>query len=205
MVGGGLQSPKTESSGLDGGFSPLKPASIDPTRALTKSGKIRIFRRVFGKNTLDFYEIWVEFWEMSPNLVRSQPNLVEISLDLAHFGLKSTILAGFSTVDGFNRTDCVSSTKPIAPIRLSCRWVRTFSTRVWREGLGLGTSPTRIDSWTPLGVGHKNLNKVLVSHVIPMTKESIITPRRSHAWIVRPCQWHVTRGGYTVEKEFRGG
>ena len=97
MVGGGLQSLETESSGLDGGFSPLKPASIDPTRALTKSGKIRIFRRVFGKNTLDFYEIWVEFWEMSPNLVRSQPNLVEISLDLAHFSLKSTILVGFST------------------------------------------------------------------------------------------------------------
>ena len=71
MVGGGLQSPKTESSGLDGGFSPLKPASIDPTGALTKSGEIRIFRRVFGQNSLDFYEIWVEFWEMSPNLVRS--------------------------------------------------------------------------------------------------------------------------------------
>ena len=199
-----MQSLETESSVLDGRFSPLKPASIDQTGALTKSGEIRIFRRVFGQNTLDFYEILVKFWEMSPNLVRSQPGLVEISPDLAHFGLKSTILAGFSTMDDFNRTDCVSGTKPIAPIRLSRRWVRTFSTRVWREGLGLGTSPTRIDSWTPLGVGHKNLNKVLMSHVIPMTKESIITPRRSHAWIVRPCQWHVTRGGYTVEKEFRG-
>ena len=40
---------------------------------------------------------------------------------LAHFGLKSTILAGFSTVDGFDRTDRVSGEKPTAPIRLSRR------------------------------------------------------------------------------------
>ena len=53
-------------------------------------------------------------------------------------------------------------------------------------------------------MGHKNLNKVLVSHVISMTEESIIVPRRPHAQIVRSCQWHVTRGGHTVEKEFRG-
>ena len=128
MVGGGLQSPETESGGSDGGFSPLKPTSTDPTGALTKFGEIRISRQVFGQNTLDFYEIWVGFGEMSPNLGRSQPDLVAISPDLArsppalaHFGLKSTILAGFFTVDGCNRTDRVSSEKPTAPIRLSRR------------------------------------------------------------------------------------
>ena len=35
--------------------------------------------------------------------------------------LKSTILAGFFTVDGFDRTDRVSGAKPTAPIRLSRR------------------------------------------------------------------------------------
>ena len=55
---------------------------------------------------------------MSPNLVRSQLDLEEISPDLAHFGLKSTILAGFSTMDGFNQTDRVSGAKPTTPIRL---------------------------------------------------------------------------------------
>ena len=54
--------------------------------------------------------------EISPDPVRSLP-------DLAHFGLKSTILAGFSTVDGFDRTDRVSGSKPTAPIRLSRRSV----------------------------------------------------------------------------------
>ena len=56
---------------------------------------------------------------MSPNLVRSQLDLVEISPDLAHFGLKSIILAGFSTMDGLDQIDRVSGAKPTAPIRLS--------------------------------------------------------------------------------------
>ena len=55
---------------------------------------------------------------MSPNLVRSQLDLEEISPDLAHFGLKSTILAGFSTMDGFDRIDRVSGAKSTTPIRL---------------------------------------------------------------------------------------
>ena len=54
-------------------------------------------------------------------------------------------------------------------------------------------------------VGHKNLNKVPIPRVISMANESIIVPRRPHARAVRPRQWHITRGGYTVEKEFRGG
>ena len=47
--------------------------------------------------------------KISPDPVRSPP-------DLAHFGLKSTILAGFSTVDGFDRTDRVFGAKPTTPI-----------------------------------------------------------------------------------------
>ena len=54
-------------------------------------------------------------------------------------------------------------------------------------------------------VGYKNLNKVLVPHVIPMVEESIIAPRRLHTRTVGPSQWHVTRGGHIVEKEFREG
>ena len=80
MVGGGLQSPKTESGGSDGGFSPLKPASTDPIEALTKFGEIRISRRVFGQNTFDFYEIWGDVTESS-----EIPDLVEISSDLGRF------------------------------------------------------------------------------------------------------------------------
>ena len=54
-------------------------------------------------------------------------------------------------------------------------------------------------------MGYKNLNKVFVPCVIPMAEEAIIAPKKSHARIVRPHQWHVTRGGHTVEKEFQGG
>ena len=121
MVGDGLQSPETESGGSDDGFFPLKPASIDPTGALTKFGEIRISRQVFGQNTLDFYEIWGDVTKSREISARSSGNLTgssEISPDpvrspsaLAHFGLKSTILAGFFTVDGFDRTDCVSGEK----------------------------------------------------------------------------------------------
>ena len=54
-------------------------------------------------------------------------------------------------------------------------------------------------------MGYKNLNKVLVPCVIPMTEKFIIALRRSHARTVRLRQWYVTRGGHTIEKEFRGG
>ena len=47
--------------------------------------------------------------KISPDPVRSPP-------DLAHFGLKSTILAGFSTVDSFDRIDRVSDAKLTALI-----------------------------------------------------------------------------------------
>jgi len=52
-------------------------------------------------------------------------------------------------------------------------------------------------------VGYRNLNKVIVPRVIPMAEGAIIAPRRSHPQTVRSRQWHVTRGGHTVEKEFR--
>ena len=54
-------------------------------------------------------------------------------------------------------------------------------------------------------MGYKNLNKVLVPCVIPMVEEFIIALRRPHTQTVRPRQWHVTRGGHTIEKEFWEG
>ena len=54
-------------------------------------------------------------------------------------------------------------------------------------------------------VGHKNLNKVLVPHIVSMVEESIIVLRRPHAQTIKPHQWHVTKEGHTVGKEPRGG
>ena len=51
-------------------------------------------------------------------------------------------------------------------------------------------------------VGHKNLGKVPMPHVVSMAEEPIIVPRRPHTRTVRPCQWHITRGGPAVEKSF---
>ena len=45
--------------------------------------KQEFFDKFLVKYTLDFYEICVRFGEISLNLVRSQPDLVKISLDLA--------------------------------------------------------------------------------------------------------------------------
>ena len=65
--------------------------------------------------------------EISLDPVRFPPDLAEISLDLvrfppdlAHFRLKLTILAEFFTVDGFDRIDRVSGTKPTTSIQLPC-------------------------------------------------------------------------------------
>ena len=52
-------------------------------------------------------------------------------------------------------------------------------------------------------VGRNNLNKVPVSRVVSIVEKSIIMSRRPHAWTVRPCQWHIARGGPTIEKKFR--
>ena len=56
-----------------------------------------------------------------------------------------------------------------------------------------------------LGVVHKNFGKVPVPHVVPMVEESITASRRPHAWTVRPHQWHIARGGPTIEKKLRRG
>ena len=42
-------------------------------------------------------------------------------------------------------------------------------------------------------VGYKTLNNAPAPCVISMAEESITKPRRSHARIVRPHQWHITR------------
>ena len=52
-------------------------------------------------------------------------------------------------------------------------------------------------------VGHKNLGKVHVPHVVSMVEEPIIMSRRPHARIVRPRQWHIARGGLIIEKKLR--
>ena len=54
-------------------------------------------------------------------------------------------------------------------------------------------------------MGYKNSNKVFVPRVLPIVEEAIIVLRKSHAWTVRPRQWHVTRGDHTIEKELWGG
>ena len=54
-------------------------------------------------------------------------------------------------------------------------------------------------------MGHKNSDKVPIQRVVSMADEPIIMPRKPHAQTVRPCQWHITRGGPAVEKEFRRG
>ena len=54
-------------------------------------------------------------------------------------------------------------------------------------------------------MGYKNLNKASATRVISMAEESITKPRRPHARIVRPHQWHIARGSPTVEKKFRRG
>ena len=51
-------------------------------------------------------------------------------------------------------------------------------------------------------MGYKISNKVIMSRVIPMAEGVIIAPKRSHPQTVRSRQWHVTIGGYIVEKEF---
>ena len=53
--------------------------------------------------------------------------------------------------------------------------------------------------------GVQEFKKVFTPRVIPMAEEATITPRRLHTQTIRPHQWHVTRGGHIVEKEFWEG
>ena len=52
-------------------------------------------------------------------------------------------------------------------------------------------------------MGHKNSDKVPMPRVVSMAEEPIVVLRRPYAQIVRPRQWHITRGGYTIEKKFQ--
>ena len=54
-------------------------------------------------------------------------------------------------------------------------------------------------------MGHKNLDRILVPHVVSMAEEPIIVPRRPHTWTIRPCQWHIARGGPTIEEKLQKG
>ena len=58
---------------------------------------------------------------------------------------------------------------------------------------------------TLITVGYKNLNKAPTPRVISIVEESIAKPRRPHARTIRPHQWHITRGGPTVEKKLWRG
>ena len=53
--------------------------------------------------------------------------------------------------------------------------------------------------------GVQKFDKVVLPLVILEAKEVNAIPMRSHPWTGRPRQWHVTRGGHTVEKELRRG
>ena len=87
--------------------------------------------------------------EISPDLVRSHQIRLDLRRICHFFRLKSTILTGFFTVDGSDRTDRVSGAKPTKPIRLP-RWSEADQDFLNPVGLELGTNPTRTDPWTPL-------------------------------------------------------
>ena len=62
-----------------------------------------------------------------------------------------------------------------------------------------------ITVWFIDPVGHKNSNKAPVPHVVSIAEEPIIVPRRPHARTIRPRQWHIARGGPTIEKKLWRG
>ena len=54
--------------------------------------------------------------------------------------------------------------------------------------------------------GVYKFDEVVLPRVIPKAEEANVVLRRSHPWTVRPRQWHVARGGPTIEKEiWKGG
>ena len=62
-----------------------------------------------------------------------------------------------------------------------------------------------IKVWFIDPVGHKNSNKAPVTRVVSITEEPIIVPRRPHTRTVRPRQWHISKGGPTIEKKLWRG
>ena len=51
----------------------------------------------------------------------------------------------------------------------------------------------------------QKFKKVFAPRIIPMAEETTIMSRRSHTRTIRPRQWHVAKGGYTVEKKLWEG
>ena len=163
---GWLQNLETNSDRSVGGFSPLKPASTNSTGTLPKSGETRIFRQAFGQIYFrflwDLCQIWGDITKSSEISARTGENLNESSeispnpvrspLDLANFCLKSTILAGFFTMDGFDRIDHFPTQIQSlwSDSLIGWQWVKTSSTRFCRVSLKLGTNLTWTDLWTPL-------------------------------------------------------
>ena len=85
MVGGGLWSLKTESSGSIGGFSPLKPALTDPTGGLQKIQQCKLFSTSFLSNYLRSNEIYARFREISTRFGRNLTKSSEISAGFGDF------------------------------------------------------------------------------------------------------------------------
>ena len=116
-----LQIPETDSGELVGGFSPLKPASTNRTMKLTKIRRSKLFRASFWSKCFRSNQIYAVFGVISLNLVRSQSDLVEISLDLAkshqiqqdlhQIWWDFTVLAGFFHCGWFWPNRSLSNTK----------------------------------------------------------------------------------------------
>uniref|UniRef100_A0A7N2MCT5 Trichome birefringence-like N-terminal domain-containing protein n=1 Tax=Quercus lobata TaxID=97700 RepID=A0A7N2MCT5_QUELO len=128
---------------------------LDPTDRPESFGKSATGYKTRNRLRWVSWQIWGDITESSEISARSggnvtgsskiSPDPVRPPSDLGNFHLKSTILAGFFTVDGFDRTNLVSSAKPTAPIQLPTGWQRvsTSSTRFNRVSLGLDTNLTR--------------------------------------------------------------
>ena len=140
-VGGGLQFSKINSNDRRRVTNPInqlrwvgwwvlssKTSLNQPDWNLTKIWQFKLFLVSFWSKYFRFNEIYDRFRDISPNLVRSQPNLVEISSYLArshqiqwdlwqiwqNFVWKKLFWPNFSTVDGLYRP--LSSLNPIALI-----------------------------------------------------------------------------------------
>ena len=122
------------------GFPPQNLKKPDPTNVLRISSKnfpnfgrnfqnLARFSRFWrdfpdsGLKFLDFGNKLSYFGNLSSRSSKISPNPVRSTPDLAFFHLKSTILAGFFTMDGSDWINRVSSAKPTAPIRFPRRLV----------------------------------------------------------------------------------
>ena len=75
-VNDGLLIPETESGGLVGGFSPLKPALTNLTRDFKNPEIQAFFQLVFGQITSNPTRFMPDLWRSQLGLVEISPNLV---------------------------------------------------------------------------------------------------------------------------------